>query len=48
MCLDIYQRNERGRWELSSYGSGDTVELKSVNLAFPIELVYEDIVFTLE
>ncbi len=48
MCLDIYQRNERGRWELSSCGSGDVVELKSVNLTFPIESIYEDIVFIQE
>jgi Uma2 family endonuclease len=46
MCLDVYQRNERGRWELMSYGEGDSIELQSINCTFPIEQIYEDIVFT--
>jgi Uma2 family endonuclease len=48
ICLDIYQRNERSRWELMSYGVGDLVELKSVNCTFPVAQIYEDIVFNLE
>jgi Uma2 family endonuclease len=48
ICLDVYQRNERSRWELMSYGAGDCVELKSINLTFPIAQIYEDIVFSLE
>jgi Uma2 family endonuclease len=48
ICLDVYQRNERNRWELMSYGVGDLVELKNVNCTFPIAQIYEDIVFTLE
>jgi Uma2 family endonuclease len=48
ICLDIYQRNERSRWELMSYGVGDLVELKSVNCTFPIAQIYEDIIFNLE
>jgi Uma2 family endonuclease len=47
ICLDVYQRNDRNRWELMSYGVGDAVELKSINCTFPIEQVYEDIVFNL-
>lgn len=47
MRLDVYQRNERGRWEFSSYSSGELVELKSVNFSFEIDRVYEDIVFEL-
>lgn len=45
ICLDVYQKNERGRWELIAYGDGDIVELKSVNLAISIEQIYENIVF---
>jgi Uma2 family endonuclease len=45
MCVDAYQRNERGKWELTTYGDGDLVELKSVNLTVPIEQIYENIVF---
>jgi Uma2 family endonuclease len=48
ICLDVYQRNERSRWELMSYGVGDLVELKSINCTFPIAQIYEDIVFNLE
>jgi Uma2 family endonuclease len=48
MCLDVYQKNERGRWELVAYFDGDMVELKSVNLTIPIEQIYEDIVFVSE
>ncbi len=48
ICLDVYQRNERSRWELVSYGSGDLVELQSINLTFPIEQVYEGIIFNSE
>jgi Uma2 family endonuclease len=56
ICLDVYQRNERNRWELISYGVGDLVEFKSVNCTFPlaeplrmrIDQIYEDIVFNLE
>jgi hypothetical protein len=31
-----------------SDGVGDLVELKSVNCTFPIDRIYEDIVFNLE
>ncbi len=48
MCLDVYQKNERGRWELVTYADGDMVEFKSVNLTISIEQIYEDIVFVPE
>jgi Uma2 family endonuclease len=48
MCLDVYERNENGRWELITYANGELVELKSINLIVPIEQIYEDIVFTPE
>jgi Uma2 family endonuclease len=49
MELDIYRKNEQGRWEIINYEpSGDTgslVELQSLNLTFPIEQIYEGIIF---
>ena len=48
MRVDLYQRNERGRWEILSYDAGDTIDLPSVNLSVPVGQIYEDIVFGLE
>ena len=42
--LDVYRLSEGGEWELSSYQSGDVVELKSVNFTCEIDRVYEDLV----
>ena len=39
--LDVYQRNDLGSWEFSSYEAGDVVELKSVNFNLEIDRVYE-------
>ncbi|WP_309738596.1 MULTISPECIES: Uma2 family endonuclease [unclassified Chamaesiphon] len=46
--VDVYQRNDRNRWELMSYGEGDEIELKSINYTFTIAQIYEDIAFNLE
>jgi Uma2 family endonuclease len=46
--IDIYSKNDRGRWEILSYVAGDIIELKSIDLTFPIEQVFENIVFDLE
>lgn len=48
MRVDLYQRNERGRWEILSYAAGDIIELPSVNLSVPVAQIYEDIVFDIE
>jgi Uma2 family endonuclease len=45
MHLDIHRRQADGMWEFSSYSSGDSIELTSVNFSFEVELVYEGIVF---
>jgi Uma2 family endonuclease len=45
--VDLYQRNERGRWEILSYEAGDSIEFRSLNLTLPIEQIYENIIFTL-
>jgi Uma2 family endonuclease len=44
--IDLYRKTESGSWEIINYQAGDAIELKSINLSFPIEQVYEDVVFT--
>jgi Uma2 family endonuclease len=46
--IDIYSKNDRGRWEILSYVAGDIVDLKSIDLTFPIEQVFEGIIFDSE
>ena len=43
--VELFRRIETDDWRIINYQAGDTVELKSVNLTFPIEQIYEDIVF---
>jgi Uma2 family endonuclease len=49
MELDIYRKNEQGRWEIINYEPssevGSLVELQSINLTFPIEQIYDGIIF---
>jgi Uma2 family endonuclease len=42
--IDLYRKNDRGNWEIFNYQSGDHIELRSIDLSFSIESVYEDIV----
>jgi Uma2 family endonuclease len=46
--MDLYHQKENGEWVIINYKEGDTVELKSINLSFPIEQVYRGLVLTLE
>jgi Uma2 family endonuclease len=43
--VELFRRTETDDWRIINYQAGDTVELKSVNLTFPIEQIYEDIIF---
>jgi Uma2 family endonuclease len=43
--IDLYHKTESGSWEIINYQAGDKIELKSVNLTFPIERIYEGIDF---
>jgi Uma2 family endonuclease len=43
--VELFRRTETDDWRIINYQAGDTIELKSVNLTFPIEQVYEDIIF---
>ncbi len=46
--IDLYHKNAAGDWVIINYQSGDTIDLKSINLSFPIEQVYRDLVLTPE
>ncbi|WP_371416139.1 Uma2 family endonuclease [Aphanizomenon sp. UHCC 0183] len=45
IAIDLYRKNDRGNWEIFNYQVGDNIELRSIDLSFPIESVYEDIAF---
>jgi Uma2 family endonuclease len=46
--MDLYHKNDAGDWVIINYQVGDMVELKSINLSFPIEQVYRGLVLTPE
>jgi Uma2 family endonuclease len=48
MEMDLYHKNDAGEWIIINYQEGDTVELKSINLSFPIEQVYRGLTLTPE
>lgn len=48
IAIDLYRKTENGRWEIINYRAGETVELQSVNLNFPIEQVYRGLDFSPE
>ncbi|BDA67887.1 hypothetical protein RIVM261_072410 [Rivularia sp. IAM M-261] len=43
MNIDIFRRNEKGRWELYSFTEGEEVEFTSVNFRCNIADIYEDV-----
>lgn len=44
MNVDIFRRNEEGRWELYSFVENQAVEFKSVDLRCDIAAIYEDVI----
>jgi Uma2 family endonuclease len=40
MEIDLYHKNDAGDWTIINYQAGDIIELKSINLSFPIEQIY--------
>ena len=44
MMVECFRLNKNGIWELYNYGEKDEVNLTSVELSFPIEILYEDVV----
>jgi Uma2 family endonuclease len=45
MAIDVFHKDDRGSWDIINHRLGDVVELKSINLTFPIEEVFEGIIF---
>jgi Uma2 family endonuclease len=41
--IEVFRKNERGKWEVTNYVAGDMVEFESINLTFPIDRVYRGI-----
>lgn len=39
--MDLYRKTETDQWMILNYQPSDTVDLKSINLSFPIEQVYQ-------
>ncbi|WP_245894277.1 Uma2 family endonuclease [Chamaesiphon polymorphus] len=48
MAIDLYRKDDSGNWYILNYEAGDSIDLKSVNLTFSIEQVYEDIEFAVD
>jgi Uma2 family endonuclease len=46
--MDLYHKNTAGDWLIINYQAGDTIELKSINLSFPIEQIYRNLELTPE
>ena len=45
IAIDLHRKDDFDRWQSIYYRVGDTVELESINLTFPIELIYRGIQF---
>ncbi|MBE9061903.1 Uma2 family endonuclease [cf. Phormidesmis sp. LEGE 11477] len=46
--MDLYHKNDIGDWIIRNYKEGDSIELASIDLSFPIEQVYRGLVLTPE
>jgi Uma2 family endonuclease len=44
MNVDVFRRNENGRWELYSFAEGEEVEFTSVDFRCDIAAIYEEVV----
>ena len=44
--IDLYHKSNAGEWLIINYQAGDTVELQSINLSFPIEQIYRGLNLT--
>jgi Uma2 family endonuclease len=45
IAIDLYSRDEDGKWYIINYEAGEQIELKSINLTLSIERVYENVTF---
>ena len=46
--IDLYHKKDNGEWIISNYQEGDTIELRSINLTFAIDKIYQGINLTPE
>lgn len=46
VAIDLYHKNDAGNWLILNYKAGDMIELKSINLSFPIEQIYRGLNLT--
>ncbi len=47
-AVDMYQRATENLWTLHLFGPGDEIELKSLNIRFPLATIYENIILSSE
>lgn len=45
IAIEIFRRTQEDTWQILNYQTGDVVELTSVAFTFPMEAIYEDIMF---
>lgn len=45
VAIEMFRNNDGDNWQIINYQAGDLVELKSVNLNFPIEDADEGVIF---
>jgi Uma2 family endonuclease len=43
MQIELFRRNQQGRWELYPASEGETIELASVGMNLAVAQVYEDV-----
>lgn len=41
--VELFRLNDRGIWELYSYGEGENFEINSVSFTLSLEVLYEDV-----
>jgi Uma2 family endonuclease len=41
--VEVFRLNERQKWELTPYGTGEIIQLVSIEFECPIEVLYEDV-----
>ncbi len=47
LAIDLYRRIAINKWELTSYGAGEAIELQSIDLTLLVDRVFEDVSFTI-
>ncbi|HXX79854.1 MAG TPA: Uma2 family endonuclease [Ktedonobacteraceae bacterium] len=47
-AIDLYRRQTENLWTFHPFRSGDEVELKSINVHFPIDSVYQNVSFPVD